>query len=102
MTIDTLDLAITEEQLARIEQSEAVVVTHYHGPEGRFAQLTFIGSLEEANVAADTPGLVIVPTGVKCDGKMVVPTSELLRPPYKSRERNDDSKTKTNTGRDRT
>lgn len=77
---ETLDLVIDSDQYARIQQAEAVVVTHYTGPHGRFTKLAHIGTLADCEVFANTPSLLIVPLGVTCDGRVVVPTSELFPP----------------------
>ena len=84
MSDETLNLQIDSDQYARIRKSEAVVVTHYTGPHGRFAKLAYIGSLAECEDVANTPGLTIVPVGVECDGRVVVPVAELLPPSEES------------------
>ena len=78
--MDTLPLSISDEEYERIKAAEAVVITTYSGPDGRFTRLRFIGSREEAEVIASTQQLVIVPTGITCEGCEVVNTSELIPP----------------------
>ena len=78
-----LPLSVTQEQYDRIRQAEAVVVSQFTGPQGRYATLGFIGSVEECECFASTLRLMVVPTGVECDGYGVVPVSELLPPEEK-------------------
>ena len=77
---ETLPLSIDAEQYERIKAAEAVVITHYTGPGGRFAKLRFIGSMEECELEANTPRIILVAPGVECEGSMVVPVAELIPP----------------------
>ena len=78
-----LPLSVTQEQYDRIRQAEVVVVAEFTGPQGRYTKLAFIGSVEECEDFVSTPRLIVVTTGVECDGYVVVPVSELLPPEEK-------------------
>ncbi len=78
--METLPLQVTPDEYERIKQAEAVVVTTFTGPAGRFSKLTYIGTREECEVRADMRRFVVVPNSVECNGTEVVPCSELLPP----------------------
>lgn len=78
-TTDTCSLELTPSQLHSISQCEAVIVREYETEDGRrFAQAVAWGDADEMRSQAETPGLYVVPEGVKIVAQRAVPVSEIL------------------------
>lgn len=72
-------IELTPGMLHDISQCEAVVVREYETDDGRrYAQAVAWGDADEMRDAADTPGIFVVPVGVKIVSQRSIPVSELL------------------------
>jgi hypothetical protein len=77
----TIPLQVTQEELDRIRQCEAVVVHVYETASGDvFSRAVAWGDRDEMQDAADTPGMFIVPVGVSIRHQEMLLVSDLLGP----------------------
>ena len=73
-------LEVTPKRYELIKQSEAVAIRNYDSPEGRYGTITMIGTYEECEESATTPGILIVPEPIEYLGSEVVWSADLLPP----------------------
>ena len=73
-------LEVSREEWDNISHCEAVVIREYESVAGkRFARPVAYGDADEMEIAAETPGIFIVPVGFTIIGQAMVLVSDLLQ-----------------------